>query len=233
MRPYSGPRQRRLPPRCRPTRQAMPNSPGSCKGSAMRHRLRFRAASSGRSARRRGLRAGAHCQRRRRHRSLALCHLQRRPAPPHRLGATARINAAEAGLDRLGAKARVQIVWILAGAGIAGVLIGPLGLCLLRRVLKRIGAVGAALARLARNDTSVEIPRSCEVGRDWRIRPRSPCSRPSRSRYCTSRPSWNGSTCNSTLPLTTCRSALACSTRKSACSCATRVTPRCIGCRAN
>jgi diguanylate cyclase (GGDEF)-like protein len=69
-----------------------------------------------------------------------------------------RIDAAEAGLDRLGAKARVQIVWILAGAGIAGVLIGPLGLFLLRRVLKRIGAVGAALARLARNDTSVEIP---------------------------------------------------------------------------
>jgi PAS domain-containing protein len=69
-----------------------------------------------------------------------------------------RINAAETGLDRLGAKARVQIVWILAGAGIAGMLIGPLGLFLLRRVLKRIGAVGAALARLARHDTSVEIP---------------------------------------------------------------------------
>jgi hypothetical protein len=31
-----------------------------------------------------------------------------------------------------------------------GVLIGPLGLFLLRRMLKRIGAVGAALARLAR-----------------------------------------------------------------------------------
>jgi diguanylate cyclase (GGDEF)-like protein len=69
-----------------------------------------------------------------------------------------RVYAAEAGLDRLGAKARVQIGWILAGAGIAGVLIGPLGLLVLRQVLKRIGAVGAALARLARNDTSVEIP---------------------------------------------------------------------------
>jgi diguanylate cyclase (GGDEF)-like protein len=78
-----------------------------------------------------------------------------------------RIDAAEAGLYRLGAKARVQIVWILAGAGIAGVLIGPLGLFLLRRVLKRIGAVGGALARLARNDTSVEIPdlaRRDEIG---------------------------------------------------------------------
>jgi HAMP domain-containing protein len=61
-------------------------------------------------------------------------------------------------LTGFGDKARVQIVWILAGAGIAGVLIGPLGLFWLRRVLKRIGAVGAALARLARNDTSVEIP---------------------------------------------------------------------------
>jgi diguanylate cyclase (GGDEF)-like protein len=69
-----------------------------------------------------------------------------------------RVDVAEAGLDRLGAKARVQIGWILAGAGIAGVLIGPLGLLVLRRVLKRIGAVGSALARLARNDTSVEIP---------------------------------------------------------------------------
>ena len=135
-----------------------------------------------------------------------------------------RINAAEAGLDRLGAKARVQIVWILAGAGIAGVLIGPLGLFLLRRVLKRIGAVGAALARLARNDTSVEIPDLAKWDEIGEFAARSPCSRPSRSSYCTSRPSWNGSTCNSTLPLTTCRSALACSTRKIACSCATRVT---------
>ena len=77
------------------------------------------------------------------------------------------IDAAEADLYRLGAKARVQIVWILVGAGIAGVLIGPLGLFLLRRVLKRIGAVGGALARLARNDTSVEIPdlaRRDEIG---------------------------------------------------------------------
>jgi diguanylate cyclase (GGDEF)-like protein len=79
----------------------------------------------------------------------------------------ARVNAAEAGLDQLATRARLLIVWILAAAGVAALLVGPLGLITLRRVLKRIGAVGVALARLARSDTSVEIPdlvRADEIG---------------------------------------------------------------------
>ena len=55
-------------------------------------------------------------------------------------------------------QSRFLIAWILAGASIAGLLIGPLGLYLLRRVLKRVQVVGASLGRLARNDTSVDIP---------------------------------------------------------------------------
>src|SRR5262249_26561302 len=78
----------------------------------------------------------------------------------------ARSEATQARLDELAARAGLLIVWILAAAGVAGLLIGPLGLIMLRRVLKRIGAVGAALARLARNDTSVEIP---DLGREDEI----------------------------------------------------------------
>ena len=69
-----------------------------------------------------------------------------------------RVDAAEASLNQLTTQSRILIAWILAGASIAGLLIGPLGLFLLRRVLKRIQAVGASLGRLARNDTSVDIP---------------------------------------------------------------------------
>ena len=45
-----------------------------------------------------------------------------------------------------------------AAAAVTGLLIGPLGLLLLRRVLARLQGIGSALIRLARNDTSVEIP---------------------------------------------------------------------------
>ena len=69
-----------------------------------------------------------------------------------------RVDAAEARLNQLTTQSRILIAWILAGASIAGLLTGPLGLFLLRRVLKRIQAVGASLGRLARNDTSVDIP---------------------------------------------------------------------------
>jgi hypothetical protein len=61
------------------------------------------------------------------------------------------LGAADARLDELAARAGLLIVCILAAAGIACLLIGPLGLFMLRRVLQRIGAVGTALARLARN----------------------------------------------------------------------------------
>jgi len=37
-------------------------------------------------------------------------------------------------------------------------LIGPIGLLLLRRVLSRLQGIGTALVRLARNDTSIDIP---------------------------------------------------------------------------
>src|SRR6185312_3788515 len=43
-------------------------------------------------------------------------------------------------------------------AAVSGLLIGPIGLLLLRRVLSRLQGVGTALIRLARNDTSVDIP---------------------------------------------------------------------------
>ena len=50
----------------------------------------------------------------------------------------------------------------------SGLLIGPIGLLLLGRVLSRLQGVGTALVRLARNDTSVDIPgltSQDEVGR--------------------------------------------------------------------
>ena len=93
-------------------------------------------------------------------------------------------------------------MWILAGAGIAGMLIGPLGLFLLRQVLKRIGAVGARWPRLARHDTSVEIPDLASGTRLANSHARSPCSESQVDRALHRRPSWNGSTCNSTLPST-------------------------------
>jgi PAS domain-containing protein len=69
-----------------------------------------------------------------------------------------RVAVAERGLESLAANARSLVTWVCAAAAVTGLLIGPLGLLLLRRVLSRLQGIASALFRLARNDTSVDIP---------------------------------------------------------------------------
>ena len=65
---------------------------------------------------------------------------------------------AEADLDQLASNSRSLITRVCAAAAIAGLLIGPIGLFFLHRVLARLQGIRSALLRLARNDTSVDIP---------------------------------------------------------------------------
>jgi diguanylate cyclase (GGDEF)-like protein len=66
--------------------------------------------------------------------------------------------AAAESLGRLAADSRSLITWVSVAAAVTGLLIGPIGVILLGRILARLQGVGAALMRLARNDTSVDIP---------------------------------------------------------------------------
>lgn len=69
-----------------------------------------------------------------------------------------RVAAAETTLGNLAAQTRSLTAWVFFAVALTGVLIGPLCLLLLRRMLARTRGIGTALIRLARNDTSVEIP---------------------------------------------------------------------------
>jgi diguanylate cyclase (GGDEF)-like protein len=69
-----------------------------------------------------------------------------------------RAHTSEAELDGLAAHAHSLITWVSAAAAATGLLIGPIGLFFLHRVLSRLQGIGSALLRLARNDTSVDIP---------------------------------------------------------------------------
>jgi diguanylate cyclase (GGDEF)-like protein len=69
-----------------------------------------------------------------------------------------RVRAAEGALDRIRGSSRSLITWVCAAAAATGLLIGPISLLLLRRVLARLQGIGGALLRLARNDTSIDIP---------------------------------------------------------------------------
>jgi diguanylate cyclase (GGDEF)-like protein len=69
-----------------------------------------------------------------------------------------RQRAVAVALDNIAASSRSLIAWVCAAAAITGLLIGPMGLLLLRRVLARLQGIGWALLRLARNDTSIDIP---------------------------------------------------------------------------
>lgn len=65
---------------------------------------------------------------------------------------------AEGILEGLAIQTRSLTTWVAIAAAVTGFLIGPLCLLLLRRMLARMRGIGSALIRLARNDTSVEIP---------------------------------------------------------------------------
>ena len=69
-----------------------------------------------------------------------------------------RARAVEVALVNIAASSRSLIAWVCAAAAITGLLIVPMGLLLLRRVLARLQGIGWALLRLARNDTSIDIP---------------------------------------------------------------------------
>jgi diguanylate cyclase (GGDEF)-like protein len=68
-----------------------------------------------------------------------------------------RMQALDAALLNIGVSSRSLIAWVCAAA-VTGLLIGPMGLLLLRRVLGRLQGIGWALLRLARHDTSIDIP---------------------------------------------------------------------------
>jgi diguanylate cyclase (GGDEF)-like protein len=70
----------------------------------------------------------------------------------------ARTRAAAQSLEALAAESRTLITWVSAAAAVTGLLLGPIGVILLGRILARLEGVGSALLRLARNDTSVDIP---------------------------------------------------------------------------
>ena len=69
-----------------------------------------------------------------------------------------RSRAGEAVLENVASSSRALVTWVCAAAAVSGLLIGPIGLLLLRRVLSRLQGIGTALVRLARNDTSIDIP---------------------------------------------------------------------------
>ncbi len=70
----------------------------------------------------------------------------------------ARTRAVETELEEIAVGSHAIATWVSAAAAFSGLIIGPIGLFLLRRVLFRLEGIGAALVRLARNDTSVDIP---------------------------------------------------------------------------
>jgi len=69
-----------------------------------------------------------------------------------------RARATQAELEGIRASSRSVVAWVLAGTLASGLLIVPLGLFSLRRVMARVHGIGGALVRLARNDTSVDVP---------------------------------------------------------------------------
>jgi len=69
-----------------------------------------------------------------------------------------RARATQAELEGIRASSRSVVAWVLAGTLASGLLIVPLGLFSLRRVMARLHGIGGALVRLARNDTSVDVP---------------------------------------------------------------------------
>jgi diguanylate cyclase (GGDEF)-like protein len=70
----------------------------------------------------------------------------------------ARTTIAADSLAGLARQARALTSWMGAASAVTGLLIAPLCLLLLRRMLARMRDIGSALTRLARNDTSVEVP---------------------------------------------------------------------------
>ena len=66
--------------------------------------------------------------------------------------------AAEAALGDLTASARSLAASVYMALALIAVVAGPLGYFFLRRLLTRLDGIGTALVRLARNDTSVDIP---------------------------------------------------------------------------
>ena len=61
-------------------------------------------------------------------------------------------------LAKISADSSSLISWVSAAAAASGLVIGPIGLLLLGRILTRLQGVRTALLRLARNDTSVDVP---------------------------------------------------------------------------
>jgi diguanylate cyclase (GGDEF)-like protein len=71
---------------------------------------------------------------------------------------TAQLAASDLSLATLGQGARSLSYSVLMMLVVSVLVVGPLGYLFLRQMLRRMQGVGAALNRLARNDTSVEIP---------------------------------------------------------------------------
>jgi diguanylate cyclase (GGDEF)-like protein len=69
-----------------------------------------------------------------------------------------RMREAQQAVDFVSATAKSLMVWVLLSAFVAIVLIGPIGLTTMHRALFRLRRITQAMIKLARNDTTVQIP---------------------------------------------------------------------------
>src|SRR5215467_14587415 len=69
-----------------------------------------------------------------------------------------RLKAAEASVSRLLAAAKSLTAWVILCTIVALILIGPIGLMIAHKVLARLGLITEAMAKLARNDTTLAVP---------------------------------------------------------------------------
>jgi diguanylate cyclase (GGDEF)-like protein len=69
-----------------------------------------------------------------------------------------RMREAQQAVDFVSATAKSLMAWVLLSAFVAIVLIGPIGLTTMHRALFRLRRITQAMIKLARNDTTVQIP---------------------------------------------------------------------------
>ena len=69
-----------------------------------------------------------------------------------------RLREARDAIAFVSSTAKSLVVWVLACAFVAVVLIGPIGIATMHRVLSRLAAITQAMIKLSRNDTTTVIP---------------------------------------------------------------------------
>jgi diguanylate cyclase (GGDEF)-like protein len=69
-----------------------------------------------------------------------------------------RLEEAREAITLVGATVQSLAIWVLLSAFVAIILIGPIGLTIMHRVLKRLAGITKAMTQLARHDTTTSIP---------------------------------------------------------------------------